>query len=243
MTELGGVGLALRFGGGGGWGDGGLFGAAAAEDGGAALALAGGDVVDLVPEADEVIDCGDDGDDGHPVHGGDGDEVDADGEAPEVPVVPTVMEGDGNDGDDLDDGFEFAEVGGFDGKAFRGRDGAEAAHEELAAYDEDGDPGVHDAGVVGDEKDEGRGDHELVGEGVEEHAEGGDLAAAAGEVAVKAVGDGGEDENAGGDEFLLGPGEEAVDGKMEACGQMKVRRERPDEDRDACDAGERDGVG
>ena len=123
---------------------------------------------------------------------------------------------------------------GLDGEAFAGGDGAEAADQELAADDEDGDPGLHDVGVVGHEEDEGGGDHELVGEGVEEHAEGGDLAAAAGEVAVEAVGDRGGDEEDGGDDFLLAVGA-ALPGK--AWG------EGPDQQRDACDAGQRYGVG
>ena len=140
----------------------------------------------------------------------------------------------GDDGDDLDDGFELADLGGLDGEAFGGGDGAEAGDEELAADDEDGDPGGHDARVVGDQEDEGGGDHELVGEGVEQHAEGGDLAAAAGEVAVQAVGDGGEDEEGGGEDLLL-----AVAGRARG----NVRREDPDQQRDAGDAAQRDGVG
>ena len=144
-----------------------------------------------------------------------------------------MVEDGGDDGDDLDYGFELAEVAGLDGEAFAGGDGAETADEELAADDEDGDPGLHDVGVVGDQQDEGGGDHELVGEGVEEHAEGGDLAAAAGEEAVEAVGDRGEDEDGGGDEFLLAVG--AVPGE--------ARGEGPDQQGDACDAGQRYGVG
>jgi len=50
----------------------------AAEDEAASFAASVGGVVDLLPEADEVVDGGDDGDDGHPVDGGDRDEVDAD---------------------------------------------------------------------------------------------------------------------------------------------------------------------
>ena len=136
----------------------------AAEDEAAALAAAVGGVVDFFPEADEVVDRGDDGDDGHPVDGGDGDEVDADDEASveageEEPVVPAVGEDGGYDGDDLDDGFELADLAGFDGEAFGGGDAAQAIDEELAADDEDGDPGLDDGGVVGDEEDVGGGDH------------------------------------------------------------------------------------
>jgi hypothetical protein len=140
----------------------------AAEDEAAAFAAGVGGVVDLLPEADEVVDRGDDGDDGHPVDGRDGDEVDADDEAsPPVgkpdPVVPAVGQDGGDDGDYLDDGFELADLAGFYGEAFGGGDAAEARNEELAADDEDGDPWLDDAGVVADEDDVAGGDEELVG--------------------------------------------------------------------------------
>ncbi len=54
----------------------------------------------------------------------------------------------GDDGDDLDDGLKFADLGGFDGEAFGGGDGAQAGDEKLAADDDDGDPGRNDAGVI-----------------------------------------------------------------------------------------------
>jgi hypothetical protein len=216
----------------------------AAEDEAAAFAALVGGVVDLLPEADEVVDGGDDGDDGHPVDGRYGDEVDADDVAAAqagkpVPVVPAVGEDGGDDGDDLDDGLEFADLAGFDGEAFGCGDRAEAGDEELAAYDEDGDPGGDDAGVVGNEDNVGRGDHELVGEGVEEHAHGGDLVAAAGEVAVKAVSDAGEDEDEAGDDLLLAAAE--AGGAVTLPGEGG--REDPDEQRNACNTAHRDGVG
>jgi len=143
-----------------------------------------------------------------------------------------MVEDGGDDGDDLGDGFELAELAGLDGEALGGGDGAEAADEELAADDEDGDPRRHDAGVELHQQDDAGGDHELVGEGVEQDAEGGDLAAAAGQVAVHAVGDGGENEDDRGENLLLA--REAV------C--RELRRQRPDEQRNACDAAQRDGV-
>jgi hypothetical protein len=217
----------------------------AAEDGAAAGAGALAGVVDLFPEAYEVVGGRDDGDDGHPVDGGDGDEVDADDVAaveagePE-PVVPAVGEDGSDDGDDLDDGLELADLAGFDGEALGGGDGAEAGDEELAADDEHGDPGRDDAGVVGDQDDVGGGDQELVGEGVEEHADGGDLLASAGEIAVEAVGDAGEDEDGGGDELLLATAK--ADGSVPA-GERERRREHPDEKGYTGDAAHRDGVG
>src|SRR5258705_7290782 len=80
-----------------GWGCGLGF---AAEDEATAFAALVGDVVDLLPEADEVVHRGDDGDDGHPVDCGDGDEVDADDVAAPVPIGPAVDEEVGMDGDE-----------------------------------------------------------------------------------------------------------------------------------------------
>jgi hypothetical protein len=216
----------------------------AAKDEVAAFAAGVGGVVDLLPEADEVVHRGDDGDDGHPVDGGDGDEVDADDEAaPPVgkpdPVVPTVGEDGGDDGDDLDDGLELADLAGFDGEAFGGGDGAQAGDEELAADDKDGDPWLDDVGVVADEDDVAGGDEEFVGERVEQDAHGGDLVAAAGEIAVEAVGDAGEDEDDAGNDLLLAAAE--AGGAVALPGEGG--RENPDEQRDAGDTAHRDGVG
>src|SRR5439155_26036516 len=109
---------------------------------------------------------------------------------------------------------------------------------ELAADDEDCDPGVDDAGVVADEDDVAGGDEEFVGERVKQHAHGGDLVAAAGEIAVEAVGDAGEDEDDAGDDLLLAA--------AEAGGAVALPREdgreNPDEQRDACNTAHRDGV-
>ena len=81
-------------------------------------------------------------------------------------------------------------------------------------------------GVVADQDDEGGRDHELVGEGVEQHAHGGDLVAAAGEVAVEAVGDAGEDEDDGGDDLLLAAAEAggAVPGKGKTGERIQMSR-------------------
>jgi hypothetical protein len=165
--------------------------------------------------------------------------VDADDVAAPVPIGPAVGEDGGDDGDDLDDGLELADLAGFDGEAFGGGDRAQAGDEELAADDEDGDPWLDDVGVVADEDDVAGGDEEFVGERVEEHAHGGDLVAAAGEVAVKAVGDAGEDEDDAGDDLLLAAAE--AGGAVALPGEGGGKN--PDEQRDACDTAHRDGVG
>jgi hypothetical protein len=221
-----------------GCGDGLCFGFSA-EDEAAALAAFVGGVVDLLPEGNEVVDGGDDGDDGHPVDGSDSDEVDADDVATPVPVVPAVGEDGGDDGDDLDNGFELADLTGFDGETFGGGDAAEAGDEELAANDKDGDPGFDDAGVVADEDDVSGGDKELVGQGVEKHAHGGDLVAATGEVAVETIGDAGKDEEDAGEDLLFAA--EEARGSMSA-GKREGGREYPDEQRNAGNAAHRNGV-
>src|SRR5260370_36153583 len=168
----------------------------AAEDEAAAFAAGVGGVVDLLPEADEVVDRGDDGDDGHPVDGGDGDEMNSNDVAASPvgkpdPVVPAVGQDGGDDGDDLDEGLELAGLAGLDGETFGGGDGVQDGDGELAPDDEDGDPWLHDAGAVAHEDDVAGGDEEFVGERVEQHAHGGDLVAAGGVEAVEAGGDGG----------------------------------------------------
>jgi len=97
----------------------------------------------------------------------------------------------------------------LDGEALRRGDGAQPGDQELAADDDDGDPRRHDARVVRDQDDVGRGDHQLVRERVQQHAQGGDLPAPAREVAVQAVGDGRQNEDARRQQ-LLPPAQQAV---------------------------------
>jgi len=210
----------------------------AAEDEAAALAAFVGGVVDLLPETDEVVDGGDDGDDRHPVDGRDGDEVNAHDVPPPVPIVPTMGEDGGDDGDDLDHGLQLADLAGLDREAFGGCDAAQTGYKELAADDKDGDPGLHDAWGVGNQNDIGRGDHELIRERVEQNAHGRDLVAAAGQVAVKAVRDAGQDEDDGSDDLLLA----ATQTRSTMSGEGKNGRQYPDEQRDTCDTAHRDGV-
>jgi hypothetical protein len=217
----------------------------AAEDEAATLAAFVRGVVNLLPESDEVVDCGDDRYDGHPVDGGDGDEVDADdvsaAQAWEPqPVVPAVSQDGCDDGDDLDDSLELADLAGLDGEALGRGDGAQARDEKLATDDKDGDPGLDDARGVGNKDDVSRRDHELVGEGIEKDAHGGDLFAATGEVAVETVCNGGENEDDAGDDLLLAP---AQTRRAVTASKGEDGREDPDEQRKAGDAAHRDGVG
>jgi len=144
-----------------------------------------------------------------------------------------------DDRDDLDDSLELADLAGFDSEAFGGGDGAQAGNEELAPDDEDGNPWLDDAGVVADEDDVAGGDEELIGERVQQHAHGGDLVAAAGEVAVESVSDARENKNDAGDDLLLAAAE--TGGAVSLPGEGG--REDPDEQRNACNTAHRDGVG
>src|SRR6185437_14113362 len=118
--------------------------------------------------------------------------------------MPLVGEDSGDDKDDLGDSLELAQLTGLDGEALGRGDRAQAGDQELAANDDDGDPNLDNRGVVSHQRHQGRGDHELVGQRVEKHAHGSDLAALACKVAVEAVCAGGEYEESGGAELLQG---------------------------------------
>ena len=202
------------------WGDGGAHGGLPAfffelEEFGAAAGFDG--LVEAGPEFEEVISGGDEGEE----HG-----------APEGGVGPGEERGgiacghDEGDSEDLDGGFGFAEVGGGDGIAFGGGDGAEAGDGEFAADDEDGHPGGDAVDLNGG--DEGGGDEEFVGDGVEEHADGGDLVPAAGEVAIEEVGEGGDEEDEEGEE-VVGDGE-GTDLEADVFGDERGDEQRDEED-------------
>ena len=96
------------------------------------------------------------------------------------------------------------------------------------------------ARIVGDQDDVGGGDHQLVGERVEQHAQRRDLVAAAREVAVEAVGDGREDEDARRRCSSCSPPARP----WRAHGSPGKRgRQNPDQQRHGGDAADRDGVG
>ena len=175
----------------------------------------------------EVVEAGEGGEsDGAP-------EGDLDEEAVFVgePVEEAVFVGlhdDPDEGGDAEGELEgclpLAEVVGGDDLAFFDGDLAEAGDEELAADDEGGGP---DGAVFRGEVDEGGGNEDFVGEGVEEFAEGGDEVEFPGEVAVHEVTDGGDDEGDEGDEVAGGAAEGG----------------RDDEDGGEDQAGEGDAVG
>jgi len=91
----------------------------------------------------------------------------------------------------------FAEIAGLDGEALRGGDPAQPADQEFTANDEHGNPGGDHRRVELDQRNQGGGDEEFVGERVEQHAEGGDLSPATRQIAIQAIGDRGGDENQG----------------------------------------------
>ena len=65
------------------------------------------------------------------------------------------------------------------------------------AYEEKPDPDLEHLGVIGDQGDESRSDHDLVGKRVKEHPHGGDLTALAGEVSIDSISDGRQHEEDG----------------------------------------------
>ena len=103
--------------------------------------------------------------------------------------MPASRENHGDDGDDLDQHFELAEFARLDGKTFGRCNRAQSADQELAADDDYRHPRRHERGIELNERDEGRGDEQFVGQGIEEHPHRRDLAALAREVAINSVGD------------------------------------------------------
>jgi hypothetical protein len=134
-----------------------------------------------------------DGDQHREVNGGDSDPLDRNHQHAELPLIPVVRQDGGDHGDDLNHRFQLAQVAGLDGETFRRGDGAQPGDEKLAADDDHGDPDLDHLGVVGHQGNERAGHHDLVGNGVKQHAHGGDLLALARQVAVQPVGDRGQD--------------------------------------------------
>ena len=74
--------------------------------------------------------------------------------------------------------------------------------------------------------DEGGGDQQFVGQWVEKHAHGGDLAALAGEIAINAVGDGGGDEQRSRQNFFFAVHtgrNDSVDSTQISTGMLRMR--------------------
>ena len=114
----------------------------------------------------------------------------------------------------------------------RSRNRAQSADQKFAANHHHRHPRGNECGIELHQCDECGSNEQLVGQRIEEHAHGRDLAAFARQIAINAIGDGGEDENDRSENLsLAGPrAEEARSAKY------------PYEERDGGDAGERDGV-
>ena len=108
---------------------------------------------------------------------------------------------DENEGEaeDLDQGVELAEQAGAEVAQGAGGEeqGGDEQDAEVAAEDQHGDV-ARDQAHVGEDQEEGA-EQELVGDGVEVLAEGGALGEPAGEQAVEAVAEAGEDEEGEGE--------------------------------------------
>jgi hypothetical protein len=143
-----------------------------------------------------------------------------------------VVQNDRDHGNNLHEHFHFAEIAGFDGEAFRRGNAAQATDQKLAANDYDGYPCRDQSRIKLHQGDERRRDQQLIGEGVEQHAHGRDLATFARKIAVDSVSDGCRDEECGSQQLLF------------AVHTVEVTtREHPHQQRDAANPGQRYGVG
>jgi hypothetical protein len=189
-------------------------------------------VINLLPESNEIVARGPERQHHHepdrherdPVHRKEISVVDG-------PLLPAMVENYRHDGDNLHNHFELAEIAGFNREAFGSGNAAQPTDQELPADYDDGDPGCHQRRVELNQGDESGSNEQLVGQWVEQHSNGGDLATFAGDVAVDPVGNRSDDKQNRGEQFLL-----AID-----AGEARSR-EHPDEQWDAEDTGERDGI-
>ena len=92
-------------------------------------------------------------------------------------------------------------------------------------------PRRNKSGIELDQKNESSGDQELVGQWIKQHAHGGDLSALAGQIAINAVGNRCGNKQGRSQDLPL---------SVEII--KTAGREHPNQQRDAEDAGQRDGV-
>ena len=107
---------------------------------------------------------------------------------PDRPDFPAVVQNDGDHGNDLHQHFKFAQLAGLNGKALGRRDRAQPAYQKLARNDDHCHPGRNQSRIKLHQCDESGGDEEFVGQRVEQHPHGCDLAAPARQVSVNAIG-------------------------------------------------------
>jgi len=153
--------------------------------------------IDASPECDEVIHRRQQGYDEHEPDCNARDQLNADDEAEEIPLIPAVSENRCYNGDNLQDHFQLAKIARLNGKAFGGGDAAQAGDQELAPEHENNDPRRHEVGGEADEEDESGGNQEFIRHGIKENSYAADLAVLAREVAVKAIGDRGQNKDSG----------------------------------------------
>src|ERR1039457_2768502 len=143
--------------------------------------------------------------------------------------VPDAQQQAGNGGD-LGHHLGLAEVAGFNGIAFRGGDGAQSGDGEFAAYNQDHHPSRDCAHLH--QGNQRRRYQQLVGDGSEQRADGGDLTPAARQVTVQQVGAGGAEED--------GQGQPDVsDGGAAEVQRHALLDERGDQQRDEEDPQDR----
>lgn len=98
----------------------------------------------------------------------------------------------GDEVDELEGGFPFPQIVGSQNLTCLDGDLAETGDEEFPADDEGGNPDGADA--FGGEKYEGRANEDLVGEGIEQFAEGGDKVHFPSQPAIDVIAGGGDQE-------------------------------------------------
>lgn len=159
--------------------------------------------VHAVPERNEVIHSREQRNDEHEPYRDPGDQFNSDDESEKIPLIPAMSQYRSDYSDDLQNHLEFAQVAGLDGKSFGGGYTSKPGDEELAPEHEDHNPGWHEVWRETNKQDESGGNEEFVGHGVEQNSNATDLAAFSSQIAVKSVGDRGNNEDSSGQQLLL----------------------------------------
>src|ERR1044071_7937030 len=158
-------------------------------------------LVNLLPEAPEVIDSRNQRDGHHEPNSHSRHKVYVQNEREhsqiEIPRVPAQGQNRGHHGDNLHHHFQLAQFAGFNGKAFRCTYPPQSADQKFSADNQHHHPYIHDVRAEAQQGDIAGVNHQGVRERVQQHAHGGDLPAAPRQVSIQAVGNRSQDEDAG----------------------------------------------
>src|SRR5208282_1575442 len=148
------------------------------------------------------------------------------------PLFPAMVQNHRHYGNDLHQHFKLAQVAGLDRETLGGRNRTQSAHQKFAANDDHRDPRRNHAGIELHQGDERGGDQKLVRQRIKQHPDRSNLPTLARKVSVNAVSNRGRYKQSRRQQLFLS-----------AHALKTVGGKNPDQQRNAANAGERDGIG